>query len=262
MIDMGNDILNITQANNKDAKIYLGTSGLVLPVPNKSFYPEAFKTASRLHYYGHLYNSIEINSSFYKMPRAITVARWAEETGKDFKFTFKLLRDITHTKGLIFDPYQLEHFMLAISAVGQKKGCLLIQLPPSQNISAFSQFQRLIDLIREYDTVDWNLAIEFRHRSWYTTEVKDWMNDKELALVFHDHRSQSSPLWDLEANFSYLRFHGPTGDFRGSYDEAILTEYASYVQEWLAQEKDVYIYFNNTMGAATENLLTLRNLLT
>lgn len=245
--------------NKKEAKIYMGTSGLVLPVPNKSFYPEAFRAASRLQYYAHLYNSIEINSSFYKMPRAATIAKWAEETGADFRFTFKLLRDITHNKGLKFDPHQLELFLSAISAVGEKRGCLLLQLPPSQDIHAFNQLQQIIGFIKSQVKLDWKLAIEFRHRSWFIEEVKDWMNDEGLSAVFHDHASLSSPLWELDSTHVYLRFHGPAGNFKGSYDDALLSEYAAYVQDWLAQEKDVYIYFNNTAGAAIANLHTLRS---
>ena len=248
--------------NKQEAKIYMGTSGLVLPVPNKSFYPEAFRMASRLQYYAHLYNSIEINSSFYKMPRAATIARWAEETGADFRFTFKLLKDITHNKGLIFDRNQLDNFLSAISAVGEKKGCLLIQLPPSQDIKGFNQLQQIIQFIRIQVNLEWKIAIEFRHPSWYIEEVKDWMNEEGLSIVFHDHASLSSPLWELDSPYIYLRFHGPTGNFKGSYDDALLSEYAGYVQEWLTEEKDVYIYFNNTAGAATDNLHTLRSEIT
>lgn len=79
---------------------YTGTSGLSLPFPKHSFPPE-FQDKSRLTFYASLFNSIEINSSFYKLPMASTVKKWAESVPDNFLFTFKLWREITHNKGLI-----------------------------------------------------------------------------------------------------------------------------------------------------------------
>src|ERR1700712_4713375 len=109
------------------ANYYAGTSGLVLPMPNKSYYPQEFKERSRLCYYSSLFNSIEVNSSFYKIPQARTVAKWAQEVRDDFKFTFKLWRGITHEKGLVFNPDDVGRFMQAIDRAGTHKGCLLIE---------------------------------------------------------------------------------------------------------------------------------------
>src|ERR1700742_2047581 len=103
-------------------KFYTGTSGLALPVPNKQFYPEAFKGKSRLSYYASLFNSIEINSSFYKTPIASTVRRWVQEVPEDFRFTFKLSKAVTHNKPMAFDDAVLEKFMEAIDEAGAKKG--------------------------------------------------------------------------------------------------------------------------------------------
>lgn len=100
---------------------YSGTSGLVLPVKNKQFYPVAFQDKSRLTYYASLFNSIEINSSFYKIPMPSTVAKWAERVLEHFRFTFKLWREITHVKGLAFDPVNVERFMYTIDQIGNKK---------------------------------------------------------------------------------------------------------------------------------------------
>ncbi len=78
---------------------YSGTSGLVVPVP-QALYPPEFKGKSRLNYYASLFNSIEINSTFYKMPKISTVSNWAESVPDEFRFTFKLSKAITHAKGL------------------------------------------------------------------------------------------------------------------------------------------------------------------
>ncbi len=101
--------------------VYGGTSGLTLLLPKRSF-PLEFQDKSRLTYYASIFNTIEINSSFYKIPQASTIQKWAESVPADFKFTFKLWRDITHTKGLVFKQEDVERFMGVIDKVGKKKG--------------------------------------------------------------------------------------------------------------------------------------------
>ena len=91
-------------------KFYGGTSGLVLPVANKLAFPPAYQDKSRLTYYASLFNSLEVNSSFYKIPMA-TIKRWAIEVPEGFKFTFKLFKGITHNKGLVFEDALVEKFM-------------------------------------------------------------------------------------------------------------------------------------------------------
>jgi uncharacterized protein YecE (DUF72 family) len=111
------------------ANYYSGISGLVLPVPNKTHYPAEFQDKSRLCYYASLFNSIEVNSSFYKVPQSKTVAKWVADVPASFKFTFKLWREISHVKGLAFNPADVQRFMQAIDTAGEKKGCLLDPVP-------------------------------------------------------------------------------------------------------------------------------------
>jgi uncharacterized protein YecE (DUF72 family) len=230
-------------------EIYSGTSGLLLPVKNKLFYPEEFKEKSRLCFYGSLMNSIEINSSFYKVPMASTVQKWADDVPQEFKFTFKLFREITHNKDLAFNPEQIYHFMNTIDRVGDKKGCLLVQFPPSIKINSFRQFNVLLTHLRLSDPdFSWNIAFEFRHVSWYCEELYELLNENKMGLVVHDKSPANTPMVDIEAPFAYLRFHGPGGNYRGSYNDDVLYEYATYVKEWQLEGKEVFVYFNNTMG--------------
>ena len=239
---------------------YTGTSGLLLPVPNKEYYPEEFKEKSRLCFYGSLFNSIEVNSSFYKMPMAKTVAKWAAEVPQNFKFTFKLFREITHNKELIFDRNVVDDFMSRIAAVGDKKGCLLVQFPGSTRPVHVRQLEELIQqlLVNDQERL-WKIAIEFRHPTWYTQDTYDLLDQYGLGLVLHDKSSEGGSLLEMSTNFIYVRFHGPGGSYRGSYSGQFLSEYASYIKDWLAQGKEVYSYFNNTMGNAIGNLEELRN---
>jgi uncharacterized protein YecE (DUF72 family) len=236
---------------------YSGISGLQTPIPKRDFPPE-HADKSRLAFYASLFNSIEVNSSFYKIPIAKTLIKWAAEVPDDFKFTFKLWQGITHNKGLAFNPDDVFKFMEIIGAVGTKKGCLLIQFPPSITIAQQRQLQLLLDKVSEANNdKQWKVAVEFRHKSWYDESIYELLESFNASMVIQDLPASASPLLTTADDFVYLRFHGPNGGYRGSYPDDVLYEYASYIKEW-QEDKRVYTYFNNTMGAAMNNLLLLK----
>lgn len=236
---------------------YSGTSGLVLPI-TKRLFPPGFQDKSRLTYYASLVNSIEINSSFYKVPMASTVQKWAAEVPVSFQFTFKLWREITHTKQLAFNQQDVERFMQVIANAGPKKGCLLVQFPPSVKIDKVQQVQSLLQCITQIDEQhEWKIAVEFRDAAWYQESVYEMLQQYGASMVLHDKRSVATPMVEGEASFVYLRFHGPGGDYRGTYEDDFLYEYAQYIKAWQEDGKTVFVYFNNTMGNAIQNLRTL-----
>ena len=241
------------------SRFFSGTSGLVLPV-SRHQYPPAFEGKSRLEYYASLFNSIEINSSFYKMPREATVKRWQESVPGNFQFTFKLSKAITHSKGLMFDVKDISQFMQTIAHVGDKKGCLLVQFPPGLKLDKFDEVEKLLNSIQNNEHAHlWKVAMEFRHVSWYHNEVYDLLNHHSVSMVIHDLPASSTPLINATQPFVYLRFHGPGGRYRGSYSDEFLMEYADYIKACIGQGKTVYFYFNNTMGDALKNLNTLKD---
>lgn len=240
------------------ASFYSGLSGLQLPVP-KYLYPPPFENASRLTYYASLFNSIEINSSFYKIPQQSTVSKWADSVPENFKFTFKLWKEITHTKGFNFNEADVAAFFNAISAVQEKKGCLLIQFPPSIGKVYIEQLDQLLGCICLIENNHWNLAVEFRNKSWYNDNTYKLLNSFKAALVIHDIPKSATHLINHESDFIYIRFHGPTGNYRDSYSPDFINEYATYISEWMQEGKEVYVYFNNTMGDAFNNLKTINN---
>ncbi|GAA4327339.1 DUF72 domain-containing protein [Mucilaginibacter gynuensis] len=240
-----------------DPTFYAGTSGLQSPIPKRDF-PPAFADKSRLTYYSSLFNSVEINSSFYKLPIAKTLARWAEEVPEDFRFTFKLWKEITHNKNLVFPSPDIATFIERINSVGAKKGALLVQFPPSLTKAVMPQLVDLLSSIKESDQTEaWPIAVEFRHRSWYEETTYELLNSFGATMVIHDLPASAAPMQSTEANHIYFRFHGPNGDYRGSYDDDFLAEYASYIREFQEEGKTVYAYFNNTVGNALGNLSTL-----
>jgi uncharacterized protein YecE (DUF72 family) len=241
---------------------FAGTSGLVLPVPNKQFYPPEFKDKSRLTYYASLFNSIEVNSSFYKVPMASTVRNWADQVPEDFKFTFKLWRGITHEKGLVFNPDDVSRFVQVINQVGAKKGCLLIQFPPSLKAIMQPQLENLLNAVAQADPEkQWKVALEFRHSSWYEENTFDLLDHFGYGIVLHDKPGSAPDLAESDLDFKYLRFHGPKGDYRGQYEDDFLFEYAEKMQDWLNEGQTIFAYFNNTMGEAVKNLNLLNSII-
>jgi uncharacterized protein YecE (DUF72 family) len=285
-----------------------GTSGLVLAEPNKSAFPEAFRGKTRLSYYSSLFNSIEINSSFYKLPMPATFAKWASEVGDGFRFTVKLGRDITHAKGFDFRMEDIDKFMRAAVNIGSKKGCLLIQLPPSITDSHADALEGMLHRIAGpgggwgaegaavagwagagwagalrpggesgaggpagsaagwsgTGRVDagryWKIAVEFRHPSWYRGGIYTMLDQYQASVVLQDMPSSATRTLNKKAPFVYLRYHGQEGDYKGSYPDNFLQREAKDIAHWLGQGKDVYAYFNNTIGDAVANLITLRKM--
>lgn len=243
------------------SELYLGFSGIELPIPKYQFPPE-HQSSSRLTYYATLFNTIEVNSSFYKIPMTATVSRWAASVPDNFRFTFKLFREVTHNKKLSFASSDVEAFLQTISWIGHKKGCLLVQFPPSITNEHISQLGELLRAIRIADPEShWKVAVEFRFKGWYNQDVFDLLENYAATLVLQDLPASTSPMNQVSSDIIYVRFHGPTGNYRGSYSEAFLHEYAGYITEWLSDGKKVYVYFNNTAGDAFNNCRTLARLL-
>ena len=236
---------------------YSGLSGLQLPIP-KYLFPPPFENVSRLTYYATIFNSIEFNSSFYKIPKPATVAKWAASVPEQFRFTFKMWKEITHNKGLNFKEEDVVTFFNSINAVNGKKGCLLVQFPPSLGSENIGQLGNLLSCIIKSDPErDWTIAVEFRNNSWYQEEVYELLDFYKTTIVTQDIPKSATPTLDQETNFIYLRFHGPTGNYRESYSEDFLREFAAQINECIEEGKTVYSYFNNTMGDAFNNLKTL-----
>ncbi len=189
-----------------------------------------------------------------------TIAKWSEQVPEGFKFTFKLWKEITHVKNLNFKAEDVEAFFKVVAHAGSKKGCVLIQFPPSLGSAHLVQLDALLTCIRENNlNQGWNIAVEFRNKSWYQPEVYELLETYNTAMVVQDIPKSRTPLIEHTSDFMYIRFHGPTGNYRDSYSDEFLSEYAIYVREWLEQSKTVYVYFNNTMGDAFKNLVALNN---
>lgn len=238
---------------------YSGCSGLQLPVP-RSQYPPEFQEKSRLEYYSALFNSIEINSIFYKLPRSSTVAKWAETVPDNFRFTFKVSKTITHVKDLKFAEKDITDFIKTVENIGNKKGCLLAQFPPSLKIEKLNELHMLLETLGEAThNKNWRIAMEFRNSSWYEREVYELLEEFDVSLVIQDIPASATPLSPQIGKFIYLRFHGPEPRYRGTYSNEFLLKYSQYIKQWINEGKTVFAYFNNTVGDAAGNLQTLNS---
>ncbi|TSJ41124.1 DUF72 domain-containing protein [Mucilaginibacter corticis] len=224
-------------------------------MPKRDFPPHQAHL-SRLGFYARQENSIEINSSFYHLPQPKTVKRWSEEVTENFRFTFKLWKEITHRKNLIFKAEDVTRFKEAIAVPKAHRGCLLVQLPPGLQSAALPQLQELLLVLGN----DWPVAVEFRHNSWYKDEVYEILFRANATMVLQDFPKTVTPVELTSDELVYLRFHGPSGNYKGSYTEYFLYEYAAYIHEWLQEGRSVYCYFNNTAGDALGNLCSLKQM--
>jgi uncharacterized protein YecE (DUF72 family) len=245
----------------KKGQIRIGTSNVVIP-GNKTTFPPAFQLKSRLHYYSSIFNTVEINSSFYKVPLRSTYAKWELDVPADFHFSLKLHREITHVKELKGNLDSMDQFIERARGAGKKKGCLLVQFPGKITIDHFDKIENILGKLASLDPAgDWRKAVEFRHPSWFIGETWELLDEYGATMVLEDIPKARQEEQRGKAGFVYMRFHGPKGDYRDSYTGKFLRGKARQIKGWLRRGLDVYAYFNNTIGNAYANALELKGLL-
>lgn len=250
-------------------KLYIGTSGWSYHWEN--FYPKDLASAERLRYYSSRFRTVEVNYSFYHLPRKSTYEKWVGETPRDFLFALKLSRYITHIKRLKGIKAPLKEFLSRAKSLGSQLGPLLVQLPPSfkldsKRLKSFLETAR--DLKEELKMPGLKFAFEFRHKSWFerTTERERAiaiLKKHKAAFVFaHSSRYPYPEDEPLSADFVYLRFHGPGELFASEYKKEGLKSWVPKIKLWLKKGLEVYIYFNNDFsGFAPKDARTLFDLI-
>lgn len=242
----------------------VGTSGWAYAWGN--FYPHAIPKRDLLAFYSRRFDTVEVNNTFYHLPRESAYERWLEETPDGFVFTLKLSRFITHVKRLSGVRDGLRVFLRGARLLGPKLGPVLVQLPPSQRADA----RRLASFLtsariaaRDVIGRDLRLAFEFRHASWFTSERSlELLSEHDAALVLANSTRYPAPEGEPRtASWAYVRFHGPRELFASRYGAAGLRPWAQSIRSWLVRGDDVYAYFNNDAGGhAPVDARTLRRL--
>jgi uncharacterized protein YecE (DUF72 family) len=183
---------------------HIGCSGWSYTSWKGAFYPSNIHNSGWLNYYSHVFDYVEIDSSFYRIPDVFSVKNWCKKTPPNFKFTAKFPRVITHDKRLKDVDKELEHFFEAIGPLSDKTLALLIQLPPSLQI--FEGLERLREVVIELDN-RFRYAVEVRHRSWFQDLAYNFFANNDICMVWSQLAEiQTPPI--VTTDFLYLRFIG------------------------------------------------------
>jgi uncharacterized protein YecE (DUF72 family) len=239
--------------------IRVGTSGWVYGDWRQRFYPKGVAQRRWLEYYAECFDTVELNATTYRLPKAEQVRAWCELVPADFRYTVKLSRLITHRRDLPprVDEFIHNYFQRAACFVPAKLAQILVQFPPylqrdDQRLEAF-----LDKLPPEYRYV-----VEFRNDSWFAAPVRNILQRRKIAFCIHDYPGMRVPHWITNDALSYVRFHGAIGLYVGSYSRRTLRRWASTLLDFSTEADDVYVYFNNdTLAAAPHDALTLRQML-
>jgi len=238
------------------ARIHVGTSGWHYKHWIDDFYPHRFPTAKMLPWYAREFQTVEINNSFYRLPESRTFEEWAKIVPSGFLFAVKASRFLTHMKRLKDPADSIQLFFSRANHLGEHLGPVLFQLPPKwhADVGRLRDFLTLVPPNHKY-------AIEFRDDSWYTETVCDLLRRHNVALCLHDWHALP---WShaLTADFTYIRFHGTSGKYAGTYPEPLLQQWANQIGKWTTDLSAVFVYFNNDVGGhAIRNARTLLGLL-
>ena len=239
------------------ARVRIGCSGWnYAHWRNGVFYPPRLPASRWLEHYAQHFDTVEVNATFYRLPKRSSVARWIEQTPPDFVFAIKASRFLTHVKRLTDLGPGLERFYARIEPLvdSPKLGPLLWQLPPNFR----RDDERLAAALARLPRGERH-AFEFREASWFHPDVYALLREHDVALVIGDrpevHAFQSH---ELTTDFTLVRFHAGTRGRRGNYSESELEEWAQRFEDW-SRRAAIWAYFNNDWeGFAPKNALWLK----
>ncbi|HEY5957708.1 MAG TPA: DUF72 domain-containing protein [Polyangiaceae bacterium] len=238
-------------------QVFAGTSGFSIDEWQGRFYPKGLNVDARLSHYSSRLHSVEINNSFYQMPKASLLERWRDTVPDGFRFALKAPRRFTHSQRLRLQGDAFEHFLLATGALVPKLGPVLFQLPPFLRKDA----PLLADFLQQIPST-LLVAFEFRHPSWFDDEIFALLASKNVALCGGDSDERGhSPPFVATANFGYLRLRAPSYDANALREWArrILAEPFTHAYVYMKHEvlgPEYALFLDAVVSGAPEPLLT------
>jgi uncharacterized protein YecE (DUF72 family) len=212
--------------------LYVGTSGYSYKPWKGTFYPKDLPDRRMLRFYGERFGSVEINSTFYGMPKVSVLQGWADAVPADFQFVLKAPKEITHVRKLNDAGELVSHLLEVAAALTEHRGPLLFQLPPTlkKNVTRLREFLALLPLRHR-------ATFEFRHRSWFDDEVFGLLRDHGAALCIADADGDLEVPFVATTDWGYLRLR------RSDYGEAELKDWVKRVraQDW----GDAFVFFKH-----------------
>lgn len=239
------------------ARAWVGTSGWVYANWREHLYADA-PVRRWLEIASHKFDALEINGSFYTQIKPETYARWRQETPEDFKFAVKGHRFVTHYKRLRDCADSVIRLRDQASALGDKLAAVVWQLPSRSAVDV----PRLEDFLRALrGWPDARHALELRHPSWFIPDVAARLRDAAVSVCLSD--APDFPMWrEVTTDLVYVRLHGHTRKYASQYSAPHLTRWAEDIQRWVAEGRDVHVYFDNDgEGHAVHDALMLRAML-
>jgi uncharacterized protein YecE (DUF72 family) len=216
-------------------KLLAGTSGYSFKEWKGTFYPEDLKADGMLSFYAAKFPTLEINNTFYRLPKEKVLLEWASQVPDNFTFAIKASQKITHYTRLKAESESMVQFFLKNTALlGAKLGPILFQLPPNlkKDVPRLQNFLTYLPADRRY-------TFEFRHESWWDEDVFSVLRDRDVAMCISESSELKCPVV-CTATWGYLRLH------KLDYDANALVEWAKCVasQNW----NDAYVYFKHDEG--------------
>ncbi len=212
--------------------LYLGTSGYSYKEWKGPFYPEDLPEKQMLHFYGERFRSVEINNTFYRMPKESVLEAWANEVPPDFKFVLKASQRITHMQRLKDAGDSVAYLLKVAGALKERLGPLLFQLPPflKKDLARLREFLALLPRDRR-------AAFEFRHESWFEEEVLALLREHQIALCIAEAEDGVEVPFVSTADWGYLRLRRP------DYGDTELKIWVKRVrdQPW----RDAFVFFKH-----------------
>jgi uncharacterized protein YecE (DUF72 family) len=237
--------------------VHVGCSGWNYRDWRERVYPKGLPARRWLEHYATLFDTVEVNTTFYRLPARDAVANWAAETPPDFLFTVKASRYLTHIKRLTDLGQGVERFYERIEPLAEagKLGPVLWQLPPTFRCD----LDRLRGALEQLPAG--RHCFEFRHPSWFNEDVYELLRGRGVALVIGDMPKRTFQTHEITTDWTFVRFHYGTRGRRGNYSATELQEWARRIGAW-RRRVEVFAYFNNDWNAfAVQNALALKRAL-
>lgn len=236
------------------AEYRVGCSGWIYPHWAGLFYPEGLPEREWFQFYARVFDTVEVNATFYRFPSEAMVKAWLGKAPQGFLFTLKAFRGITHLRKFRGTEELVRRFYQRGEILAEKLGGFLFQLPPNLKYNR----DLLLRILDQLDPRHRN-TLEFRHPSWFTEEVVELLRERGVAMCIVS-APELPELVVTSAKHAFVRFHGKGVWYAHRYSKRELEEWAKRVRELPVEV--VFCYFNNDWNAwAVENAQTLKELL-
>jgi uncharacterized protein YecE (DUF72 family) len=236
--------------------VHIGCSGWNYKHWRERLYPKGLPASRWLEHYVTVFDTVEVNATFYRLPSTEAVGHWVDTAPSRFTFATKASRYLTHVKRLTTVADGVKRYAERIEPLSKtpKMGPVLWQLPENFH----RDDERLAGALAELPT-EWRHCFEFRHSSWFAAEVMDLLREHRVALVIGDHPERPFQTRELTTDWTYVRLHYGSRGRRGNYSLAELETWKRRIAAW-RREAEVYVYANNDWeGFAIDNALWLQS---